>query len=160
MSDSLWPHGLQHARPPCSGVSSSSCPLNWWCHPTISSSAMLFSFCLQSFPASGSFLMRWKKYWSLSFSLNPSNKYSGFISLRIDWFDLFAVQGTLKNLLQHHNLKAAVLQCLLIEPQIWKLTLILLSLIPHSIQGQSHVRSTLKTYPISCSPQCYVWSLG
>ena len=61
MSDSLWPHGLQRARLPCpipsSGACSNSCPLSWWCHPTISSSVVPFSSCLQSFPASGSFLM-------------------------------------------------------------------------------------------------------
>ena len=61
VSDSLWPHGLQHARPPCSpptpGAYSNSCPLSWWCHPTISSSVIPFSICLQSFPASGSFQM-------------------------------------------------------------------------------------------------------
>ena len=61
MSDSLWPHGLQHARPPCPsptpGVYSKSYPLSWWCHPTISSSLVPFSSCLQSFPASGSFPM-------------------------------------------------------------------------------------------------------
>ena len=61
LSDSLWPHGLQHARPPCPsptpGVHSNSCPLSRWCHPTISSSVVPFSFCPQSFPASGSFQM-------------------------------------------------------------------------------------------------------
>ena len=61
VSDSLRPHGLQHARPPCPsptpGVYSNSCPLSWWCHPTISSSVVPFSSCLQSFPASGSFPM-------------------------------------------------------------------------------------------------------
>ena len=61
MSDSLQPHGLQHARPPCPspipGVYSNSCPLTQWCHPTISSSVIPFSPCLQSFPASGSFPM-------------------------------------------------------------------------------------------------------
>ena len=60
MSDSLWPHGLQHARPPCPsptpGACSNSCPSGWWCHPTISS-VIPFSSCLQSFPASGSFPM-------------------------------------------------------------------------------------------------------
>ena len=59
MSDSLQPHGLQHTRPPCPsptpGVYSNSCPLSWWCHPTISSSVIPFSSCPQSFPASGSF---------------------------------------------------------------------------------------------------------
>ena len=63
MSNSLQPHGLQHVRLPCSSPSpeacSNSCPLSWWCHPTISSSVVLFSSCLQSFPALGSFLMSW-----------------------------------------------------------------------------------------------------
>jgi len=54
--------------------------------------------------------IRWPKYWSFNFSISPSNEYSGLISFRIDWFDVLAVQGTLKNLLQHHNLKASVLQ--------------------------------------------------
>ena len=61
MSDSLWPHGLLHTRPPCPSsnprVYSNSCPLSWWCHPTISSSVIPFSSCLQPFPASGSFTM-------------------------------------------------------------------------------------------------------
>ena len=56
--------------------------------------------------------IRWPKYWSFSFSISPSNKYSGLISFRIDWFDLLAAQGTLKSLLQHHNLKALILWCL------------------------------------------------
>ena len=56
--------------------------------------------------------IRWPKYWSFSFSISPSNEYSGLISLRIDWFDLLAVQGTLKSLLQHHSSKASILQCL------------------------------------------------
>ena len=63
ISDSLWPHGLQHTRLPCPsqspGVSSDSVPLSWWCHPTISSTVILFSFCFQSFPASESFPMSW-----------------------------------------------------------------------------------------------------
>ena len=61
VSDSLWPHGLQHARLPCvspiPGVYPNPCPLSWWCHPTISSSVVPFSSCLQSFPATGSFQM-------------------------------------------------------------------------------------------------------
>ena len=94
----LWPHGLQHARPPCPsptpGAYSNSCPSCWWYHPTISSSVVPFSSCLQSFPAPGSFPMSqffasWPKYWS--FSISPSNEYSGLISFRIDWFDLLAV---------------------------------------------------------------------
>ena len=55
--------------------------------------------------------IRWPKYWSFSFSIRPSNEYSGLISFRIDWFDLLAVQGTLKSLLQHHSSKASILQC-------------------------------------------------
>ena len=55
--------------------------------------------------------IRWPKYWSFSFSINPSKEYSGLISFRIDWFDLLAVQGTLKSLLQHHSSKASVFRC-------------------------------------------------
>ena len=119
MSDSLQPHGLQHAMflcPPLSfAVCSNSCPLSWWCYLTISSSAAPFSFCLQSFPASGFFpnesallRIRWPKYWI--FSISPSNEYSGLMSFRTHWFDLLAVQGTVKSLLQHHNSKASILQ--------------------------------------------------
>ena len=110
MSDPLRPHGLQHARFPCPflSVCSNSCPLSWWCYLTISSSATHFSFCLQSFPAPGSFAVswictRWPKYWSSSFSISPSNEYSGRISFRIDWFDLLAVQGTLKSSPAHRS---------------------------------------------------------
>jgi len=55
---------------------------------------------------------RWPKYWSLSFSISPSNEYSGLISFRMDWLDLLAVQGTLKSLLQNHSSKASILRCL------------------------------------------------
>ena len=55
--------------------------------------------------------IRWPKYWSFSFSISPSNEYSGLISFRIDWLDLLIVQGTLKSLLQHHSSKASILQC-------------------------------------------------
>ena len=55
--------------------------------------------------------MRWPKYWSFSFSISPSNEYSGLISFRIDWLDRLAVQRTLKNLLQHYSSKASILQC-------------------------------------------------
>ena len=118
-SSSLQPHGLQHSRPPCPspmpGACSNSCSLSQWCHPTISSSVVPFSSCLQSFPASGSFPMsvlciRWPKYWNFSFSISASNEYSGLISFRMDWLDLLAVQGTLKSLLQHHSPKASILR--------------------------------------------------
>ena len=57
------------------------------------------------------FHIRWPKYWSFSFSISPSNKYSGLISFRMDWLDVLAVQGTLNSLLQHHSSKASILQC-------------------------------------------------
>ena len=55
--------------------------------------------------------IRWPKYWSFSFSISPSNEYSGLISFRIEWFNLLVVQGTLKSLLQHHSSKASILRC-------------------------------------------------
>ena len=120
ISESLWPHGLQHARFPCPSLfpraCSNSCPLNSWCHTTISSSVVPFFSCLQSFPAWGFFPnestlhIRWPKYWSFSFNISPSNEYSGFISFRIDWFDLLVAQVILISLLQNHNSKASTLQ--------------------------------------------------
>ena len=113
VSYSLLPDGLQHARLPCPSLSPrvclNSCPLCRWCHPTISSSALSFSQHQSLFQWDGS-LHQAAKVLSFSFSISPSNEYSGLISFRIDWFDLFAVQGTLKSLLQHHILKASVLQ--------------------------------------------------
>ena len=126
VSDSLRPHGLQHAMLPCPwptpGAYSDSCPLSRWCHPTISSSVIPFSSCLQSFPALGSFQMI--QFFpsggqsigvSASASVNEyswiSNEYSELISFRIDWFDLLTVQGTLKSLLQYYRSKASILWC-------------------------------------------------
>ena len=118
MSNSLWPHGLQDARPPCSsptpGVHPNPCPLSLWCHPTISSSVFPFSSCPQSFPASGSFQMSQLFAWGgqsigVSASTSVSNEHPGLISFRMDWLDLLAVQGTLKSLLQHHSSKASIL---------------------------------------------------
>ena len=115
MSDSLQPHGLQHPSLPCPLVSprvcSNSCPLSQWCHLTISSSVAPFSSCPQSFPASGSFPMRWPKYWS--FSNSPSNEYSGLMSFRMDWLYFLAVYRTLKSFLHHHNTKAST------QPSLW-----------------------------------------
>ena len=120
MSDSLQPHGLQHARLPCPSPFPGVCPNPWpssrWCHLTISSSVTLFSFAFSLSQHQGHFqwvgsCIRWPNYQGFSFSIGPSSEYSGLISSRIDWFDLLAVQGTLKNLLQHHNAKASVLLC-------------------------------------------------
>ena len=119
MADSLRPHELQHARPPCPsptpGVHSDSRPSSWWCHPAISSSVVPFSSCHQSFPASESFPMSQLFPWEgqsieVSALACPSKEYPGLISFRMDWLDLLAVQGTLKSLLQHHRSKASILQ--------------------------------------------------
>ena len=150
MSNSLWPHGLQHARLPCPsvspGVCSNSCPLSQfssvqlscsvmsdslqphepqharlpcplptpevhpnpcqssrWCHPTISSCHPLLLPpsifpSIRVFSNESAILIRWPKYWSFSFSTSASNEYSGFISFKINWFVILAVQGTLKSL--------------------------------------------------------------
>ena len=86
------------------------------CHPTISSSVVPFSSCLQSFPASvfsneSTLGMRWPKYWSFSSSIIPSKEIPGLISFGMDWLDLLVVQGTLKSLLQNHSSKASILWC-------------------------------------------------
>ena len=120
MSYSLWPHEPQHARPPCPsptpGVYPNTCPLSWWYHPTISSSVVPFCSCPQSFPASGSFQMSQLfascgQSIGVSVNISPSNVHPGLISFRMDWLELFAVQGTLKSLLQHHSSKALILWC-------------------------------------------------
>ena len=91
MSDSLWPHGLQHARLPCPsptlGACSDSCPLSQWCHPTISSSANPFSSCLQSFPASGSFPVN--QFFSSGGQSIGASALASVLPMNIqDWFPL------------------------------------------------------------------------
>ena len=113
VSNSLRPHGLQHTRLPCPtpspGVCPSSCPLSWWCHPTISSSVV--PFCFLSFPASGSFLMSGQSIGaSASTSVLPVN-LQGWFPLGLTGLISLQSQGTLKSLLQHHSWKASVLQC-------------------------------------------------
>ena len=107
MSDALRPHGLKHARLPLPSPSpwgcSNSYPLSHWCHPTISSSVAHFSSCPQSLPASGTFPMSrlfasGGQSWIFSFSICPSNEYSGLISFRIDWFDLFSRETVSKGI--------------------------------------------------------------
>ena len=71
----------------------------------------VFSFNLRVFSDESVLLIRWPKYWSFSFSISPSNGYSGLISFRIDWFDLLKIEGTLRSLLQHHSSKASILWC-------------------------------------------------
>ena len=117
MSDSLQPHESQYARPPCPSstprVHSNSHPSSWWmpsshlilCYPLLLLPSIFPS--IRVFPNQSALHNRWSKYWS--FSISPSYKYSGFISLRIDSLDLLAVQGPLKSLLQHHTSKASIL---------------------------------------------------
>ena len=115
VSDSLQCHGLQHARFPCPSPSPRACanssPLSQWCHPIICCPLLLL---LSTFPSIRVFSNESAlhiRYWSFSFSISPSSEYSGLISFRIDWFDLLAVQGTLKSLLQNYSLKASILWC-------------------------------------------------
>ena len=119
MFNSLWPHGLQHARPSCPSPTlkacSNSCPSSRWCHPIIPSSGVPFFSFLQSFPASGS-LSKSQFFTSSGQSVKASLSASvlqmniqDWFPLGLDWFDLLAVQGTLKSLLQHHSLKVSIL---------------------------------------------------
>ena len=120
VSNSLWPHEPQHARPPCPSptarVYPNSCPLNWWCHPTISSSVIPFSSCPQSLPASGSFQMSQlfasggQSIGALaSVSVLPVN-IQGWFPLGLTGLISLLFKGLLECLLQHHNSKASILQ--------------------------------------------------
>ena len=79
------------------------------CHPLLLPPSIFAG--IRVFTNESVLCIRWLKYWSFSFSISPSNEYSGLISLRMDWLDLLAVQGTLKSLLQHHSSKPSILQC-------------------------------------------------
>ena len=121
MSKFLQPHGLQHARPPCpsptpGGYSNSMStesvmPSNHLilCRPLLLLPSMFPS--IRVFSNTSALCIRWPKYWSCSFSISTSNEFSGLISIRMDWLDLLAVQGTLKSLLQHHSSRASILWC-------------------------------------------------
>ena len=117
MSDSLQPHGLQHARPSCPSPTLSLLKLMSielvilsnhliLCHPLLLPPLLFPS--IRVFSSESVHHIRWPKYWSFNFSISPSNKYSGLISFRMDWLDLRAMQGTLKSLLQHHSSKASI----------------------------------------------------
>ena len=117
ISDSFQPHEPQHTRPPCPSPTpklmsiESVMPSNHliFCHPLLFLPSIFTSIRVFS---NESFLhIRWPKYWSVSFNISPSKEYSGLISFRMDWLDLLAVQGTLKNLLQRHSSKASILRC-------------------------------------------------
>ena len=119
MSDSLWPHGLQHARLSslslspwvCSNSSIESMPSSHFilCFPLLLL-PLIFSR-IRVFSNESVLCIRWPKYWSFNFSIRPSSEYSGLISFRVDWLDLLAVHGTLKSLHQHHSSKASILWC-------------------------------------------------
>ena len=110
LSNSLWPHELQHARLPCPSPTprtcSNSCPSSRWpsnnlilFHPLLLLPSIFPN--IRVFSNESVLCIRWPKYWS--FSISPSNEYSGLISFRMDCFDLLAVQGTLRSLCQHHS---------------------------------------------------------
>ena len=120
VSDSLRPHGLQHVTLPCPSPAPRACsnssiesvmPSNHLilCHPLFLWPSIFPS--IRVFSNESVLHIRWPKYWSFSFSISPSNEYSGLFSIGIDWLDLLAVQGTLKSLLQHHSSKASILWC-------------------------------------------------
>ena len=122
MSNSLRRHELQHVRLPCPsptpGAYSNSClcpciymPSNHLilCHPLLLLLSVIPS--IRIFSNKSVLHIRWPKYLSFSFSISPSNKYSGLISFRMGWLDLLAVQGTLENLLKHYSSKASILWC-------------------------------------------------
>ena len=119
ISDSLRPHELQHARPPCPsptlGVHPNPCPSSQWCHPNHLVLCRPLLLLPPIFPSIRGFSnesalhIRCPKYWSFSFNISPSNEHPGLISFRMDWLDLLVVQGTLKSLLQHHSSKASIL---------------------------------------------------
>ena len=119
MSDSLRPHGLQHARPPCpsptlraysNSSSESVMPSNHLilCRPLLLPPSIFPS--IRVFSNESVLRIKWPKYSSFSFNISPSNGHSGLISFRMDWVDLLAVQGTLKSLLQHHSSKPSIFQ--------------------------------------------------
>ena len=123
MSDSLRPHGLQHTSFPVhhQPLELAQTHVHWIVMPFMNAMVMPFIFCcplllpsifpsIRIFSNESVLRIRWPKYWSFSFSISLSNEYSGLIFFRIDWFDLPAVQGTLKSLLQHRSSKALILQ--------------------------------------------------
>ena len=121
MSDSLRPHGLEYTRPPCPSPMFRSL-LKLMSIESVMPSNHLILFrpllllpsvfpSIRIFSNESALCIRWPKYWSFSFNISPSNEHPGLICFGMDWLDLLAVQGTLKNLLQHHSSKASVLQC-------------------------------------------------
>ena len=121
LSDSLRPHGLQHARLTCPSPSPRACsnscpfelvmPFHYFILCCLLLLLLLIFPNIRVFSDESALCIRWPKYRNFSFSISPSNEYSGLISFRIDWFDFLEVRGTLKSLLQHHSSNASVFQC-------------------------------------------------
>ena len=120
MSDSLWPHDLQHARPPCPSSTPGVHELKLMSIEMVMPSSHLILYrplllmppipsSIRIFSNESTLCVRWPKYCSFSFSIIPSEEIPGLISFRMDWLDLLAVQGTCKSLLQHHSSKASIL---------------------------------------------------
>ena len=119
VSDSLRPHGLQHARLPCPSPTPRVYPMSVelvmpsnhliLCRPLLLPPSVFPS--IRVFSNQSVLQIRWPKYWSFSFNISPFNEYSGLFSFRMDWLDLLAVQGTLKSLPIHHSSKASILRC-------------------------------------------------
>ena len=122
MSDSWWPHGLQHARLPCPSPSPRACsnsftsiesvmPSNHLilCRPPLLLPSIFPS--IRVFSNESALRIRWPEYWSFSLNISPSNEYPGLISFKMDWLEFLAVQGASKSLFQHHSSRASILRC-------------------------------------------------
>ena len=127
MSNSLWPHEPQHARPPFPSPTPS--PPKPMSIESVMPSSHLILCCpllllplifpsIRVFSNESALCIRWPKYWSCSFNISPFNEYPGLISFRMDWLGLLAVQGTLKSLLQHHSSKAPILLDILFSSNV------------------------------------------
>ena len=160
VSDSLQLHGLQHAsflvlhyrlefaQTHFHWVNDAIQP----CHPLLPPSPPAFNLPITKvFPNELALHVRWPKYWSFSFSISPSNEYSGRISFRIDWFDLLAVQGTLKSLLQHHSSKASIL---------WHTTWFIIQLSHPSISTGKTIDLTIWIFVGKVMSQLFICCVG
>ena len=148
VSNSLWPHGLQHARPPVHHQlpELAQTHVHWLgdaiqqSHPLLSPSPPVFIFpSIRVFSSEPVFRIRWPKYWDFSYSISPSNEYLGLISFRIDWFDLLAVQGTLKSQFKLEKKKRVFSNTTVQKHQFFSAQL--------SLQSNSHIHTWLPEKP-------------
>ena len=161
LSDSLRPHGLQHARPPCPsktpGVYSNSCPLNQWCHPTISSSALPFSSLIQSFPVTGAFQMS-QIFTSGGQSIEVSASTSVLPMNIQDWFpwgwtgwNSLQSKGLCKSLLQHHSSKASIL---------WQSSFFIVQLSYPYMTIRKTIALTIQIFVSKVMSRAFLWNLS